>query len=529
MKVIGKIYFWTLLVIMVSALLILFDEAPFFADDNVYVFLHSGTIQSLACHDRISSLSDIVESMVWHWQHYGNGRIVPHALLEFANMFPPIWAPLNTLMLALFALLIGKITGKKLSLSLALVVVALFWLTNPSPRSMIIWRAGSVNYLWSSVGALFAVYMWQRQELWSNRRVLLAIPAAFLIGNGNESITIGLAAGLLCLLVCYPKQAERFRKLLFLVAFSMGIAVNVFSPAAQGRLESMGCLEERIIKALTQDWLLIKGSYLPIVLMVVLAIVLACWKKSWRRFLSIERIWPLFAAFASGFVVNYSGNVFERSMYGVFFFLFLFAIRESLPLVENIRGKFSGMLVRVSAAGAVGLFALVVVVSCRHAVRNHERDMYIIDYCRTHPGQVCILPKAKPSGCISRWIMGGNKYSRANSMMAKYHHIPSICCRDDQSEQNLHSLFLKAGIGAEPLKERLRVGNEAVIIPLPEHMLSISATYGEEKKECCIDTCVVSGREIAVVWLPKEGESVSISLVAESEKFIWEEPTSGSL
>ena len=61
MKVIGKIYFWTLLVIMVSALLILFDEAPFFADDNVYVFLHSGTIQSLDCHDRISSLSDIVE------------------------------------------------------------------------------------------------------------------------------------------------------------------------------------------------------------------------------------------------------------------------------------------------------------------------------------------------------------------------------------------------------------------------------------------------------------------------------------
>lgn len=508
---------WALMLPIIAALLILFDEAPYAADDSTYIFMISGTMESLDIHERISSLGDIINSMVWHWRNYGNGRIVPHSLLEAANLFPPIWAPLNTLMLFLIPVLIGKISGKRFTLPVFLVITALYWLTNPSPKSMIIWRAGSVNYLWCSVGALFAVYLWQRLPEWRWRAVLPAITAAFLLGNGNESVTIGLAAAFLCLLLQH-RRPPCWRRVFFLAAFAAGIAANVFSPAALGRLNSMGSLGERLLKSLEWDWNLAKGSFLPILLLTAAAAAVLIWKKPWRNLVSMKHAWPLVAAVVCALVVNYSGNVFERSMYGVFFFMFIYAVQVLLPYAEGIRGRIPRFLLHGTAAAAVCLFALIVIVSCRQAVRNHERDLSIVEYCRNHPGQVCIVPRDKPCGCIMRWKMGGNRYGFTNVMMAKYYHVPGICCRDEQAERKLQELLRKAGPVPAEMSSPASVGNEAIVIPLPEGTQSVGATYSDGKKHCRIDTATTHGREVAVVWLPQDGAPVSINIKAAEEK-----------
>lgn len=338
----------------------------------------------------------------------------------------------------------------------------------------------------------------------------MASIAAFLVGNCNESLTVGFAAPMLAFIVL-RKQHAHMSSICFLAAFSAGIALNVFSPASQGRLESCGDIFSRIIHGLAVQGELISGSFLPVILLTGIAAACSIRQHSWKGALVLERTWPLIAAGATTAIVTYSGNVFERSMYGSFFFLFVYSARELHECIPTFQSKISRYAAYTACCLSFCLFTLIITVSCRQAYRNHERDMAIINYCRNNPGQVCIMPAPKPAGCISRWTIDGNRLSMPNSMLAKYYHIPEICTRTPEQEQELTALLKTVQLQHSPLQEAHTIDNIAAIIPLRANTKSIVAT-ADNNHPCRIDTCSMEGQQIAVIWNKPGNRDITVTI-----------------
>lgn len=497
-----------ILAILAVVLLILFDAAPFCEDDSTYLFIYHGDIGNMEYIRRIEKPGDILYSMLWHWQHYGNGRLVPHALLEFTNLYNPLWAPLNTVMLLLVPYLLLKNAGRKVTSFAVLSLLAVYWLTNPSPRSMIIWRAGSVNYLWGGVGILCACLLWKRMKELGLQHAIPIMVAGLAIGNCNETLTIGFAFAMLLHLVLKRRECSWLHWMFFL-AFVMGIALNVFSPAATQRLGEMGDLATRLSNAIRYDIGLCFGSYAPILILSITAFVISVCRQTLPKVLSIEHSWPLWAAAASAAVVNYSGNVFERSMYGVCFFLLVYSVNELAQLPWQRWPKVA-KTAKGACYAAIAVAGLIVIVSCRQAVRVSELFNRIGAYCRDNPGHALVIKEMKRAGCVKQWIITGNKFAGGNRISANYFGIPEVTCRTESKQKNIDELIATLPLETLAAGDALITEN-AVVIHLPQDTTAIS-TLGDEKEELDIDTIHIGDQEYAIIWYCKDAKEIDIAV-----------------
>lgn len=497
-----------ILAILAVVLLILFDAAPFCEDDSTYLFICHGDIVNLEYIRRIEKPGDILYSMLWHWQHYGNGRLAPHALLEFANLYNPLWAPLNTLMLLLVPYLLLKNAGRKATAFAVLSLLAVYWLTTPSPRSMIIWRAGSVNYLWGGVGILCSCLLWKRMKVLGLPHVIPIMVAGLAIGNCNETLTIGFAFAMLLHLVFKRRECSWLHWMFFL-AFVMGIALNVFSPAATQRLGEMGDLATRLSNAIRNDISLCFGSYAPILILSITAFVISVYRSTLSKSLSLERSWPLWAAAASAAVVNYSGNVFDRSMYGANFFLLVYSVNELSQLPWQRCPK-TVWLAKCSCFAAIAVTGLIVIVSCRQAVRTSELFNRIGEYCRDNPGQALVVKEKKQPGCVKRWNINGNKYAGGNKKTAKYFDIPEVTCRTESKQKAIDELINALHLETLASGDALSTEN-AVVIHLPQDTTAIRP-LGDAKEGLDIDTIHIGDREYAIIWNKNDAKETDITV-----------------
>ena len=122
---------------------------PFMRDDLWYA-------TNLVTGEKISSVSDIVESMIWHYYNWG-GRIVNHAILQALLSLGDLTADLfNIIATALLGLVIVHTAKAKNSL-MFLLSEALIVAFNASLFFSMLWESGSVNYLYSTSWILLYV------------------------------------------------------------------------------------------------------------------------------------------------------------------------------------------------------------------------------------------------------------------------------------------------------------------------------------------------------------------------------------
>ena len=122
---------------------------PFMRDDLWYA-------TNLVTGEKISSVPDIVESMIWHYYNWG-GRIINHAILQALLSLGDLTADLfNIIATALLGLVIVHTAKAKNSL-MFLLSEALIVAFNASLFFSVLWESGSVNYLYSTSWILLYV------------------------------------------------------------------------------------------------------------------------------------------------------------------------------------------------------------------------------------------------------------------------------------------------------------------------------------------------------------------------------------
>lgn len=182
-------------------------RVPFMMDDEWY-----GT--NLATGEVLRSLGDVIQSQVWHFMNWG-GRCITHGVLQLTLMSGELCADiLNLLMTLLLTCMVCHIIQKKDSLAF-LLVHAMIYALNANLKMSMLWQAGTVNYVYSSVWIL--LFMWpflrRLREAGGKPSPLAAYwlaPVGLMAGWSNENM--GPVCFLLALaVIVYVKRWQKGR------------------------------------------------------------------------------------------------------------------------------------------------------------------------------------------------------------------------------------------------------------------------------------------------------------------------------
>lgn len=171
-------------------------QAPLFSDDWYYSFIFEPNQKHST---RIETISDVIISQYKHYLHWG-GRSVVHTIDQLLLMtsFNTICI-LNSLVFTSFIYLIYKMSnrGGKTNFFLLLAVFLLVWFAVPFFSESILWKTGSVNYLWG--GLIFFLFLFPYynffRSLESKSNLLKSIGFFFfgiIAGWTNENMSIAL-------------------------------------------------------------------------------------------------------------------------------------------------------------------------------------------------------------------------------------------------------------------------------------------------------------------------------------------------
>lgn len=133
-------------------------KTPMLFDDYGYCF-------SFADGARIESVSQIFPSMAAH-RLTMNGRVISHFLLQLFLMLPTmVFKVLNSLMFVAMLAIICKLAFLNKEHPVWFKTVTIFavfaaiWVFQPVFGDAFLWKAGSVNYLWTAVISLLYTYL----------------------------------------------------------------------------------------------------------------------------------------------------------------------------------------------------------------------------------------------------------------------------------------------------------------------------------------------------------------------------------
>lgn len=157
---------------------------PFLYDDNWYM-------TNLVTEEPCRGISDVIESQIWHFYHWG-GRNITHSVLQFVLMGGLTLADiLNVSCLVLLTFLTGKIS--KYSTNFYLPAFCLIISCCPDLPGTLFWQAGVVNYLYSLCWILPFSILFIRAIDTANYKVPIGIsffmiPLALMSGWSNENL-----------------------------------------------------------------------------------------------------------------------------------------------------------------------------------------------------------------------------------------------------------------------------------------------------------------------------------------------------
>lgn len=171
------------------------------------------------------------------WNHYMhvNGRLLVHLLIQLFDGFLPKW---------LFALANGLIYGWLVCLVRRLACVPATWKWSMAALILVYWGIMlpldpciSINYIWPGAFCLYLICTLKERGRGVGRICLVSV-YALLCGWSNESITIGLSAAFLYIVITRRGEIT-VQTLLPIIAFWVGTALIVFAPGTLHRAGSV--------------------------------------------------------------------------------------------------------------------------------------------------------------------------------------------------------------------------------------------------------------------------------------------------
>ena len=237
-------------------------------DDLDYKFRMKGEIwQSWGW---INSFKEFWESQLIHYRNV-NGRFIAHALVQLFNgiLGQQVFAVCNAIIYGVFALSVAK-EGKvnpvnnPAGLLSAISLSILCFITKMMPTCQIgyIW-AMLFNLLWLSF------FFQQKKPTWFT--VISLFITGILVGNWQESISLGVCAGLgfwwLSQFFCNKKTDRHFfdwRRSWMMLGYFIGTASNCFAPSTINRVSS--------IATPLSDQLMIASYSIPAVSLLLIVI-----------------------------------------------------------------------------------------------------------------------------------------------------------------------------------------------------------------------------------------------------------------
>lgn len=166
---------------------------PFMMDDEWY-----GT--NLVTGQPLAGFGDVVESQIWHFRNWG-GRCMTHGALQLTLMLGELGADVLNLAMTLLLTFLVCVLLRKRSLPGFLLVHSMIYALNANLKMSMLWQAGTVNYVYSSVWILLFLLPYLRrleekpEEIpWGGNKkaewvtALWLTPIGLLAGWSNENM-----------------------------------------------------------------------------------------------------------------------------------------------------------------------------------------------------------------------------------------------------------------------------------------------------------------------------------------------------
>ena len=183
---------------------ILHRQTPFMMDDEWY-----GT--NLVTGEALHSLSDIIESQIWHFLNWG-GRNITHGILQLTLMTNELTADILNLIMTLLLAWIICIIAKRNNNFCFLTATTLMIGLNANIKMSMFWQSGTANYVYATVWILLFLWVYIRQVDAPDAKPLPLInlwilPLGLMTGWSNENM--GPASFILTVMaIIYLKKSK---------------------------------------------------------------------------------------------------------------------------------------------------------------------------------------------------------------------------------------------------------------------------------------------------------------------------------
>lgn len=174
------------LILVTIAMMYIANIKMVFTMDDLYYQTNLVTGKAL------SNISDIIESQIWHYFHWG-GRTVAHFLLQVTLLCGNDFANVtNVICTAILVLIICMCAGKIGSWN-ALFTTSLLVILNANWSQTLLWEAGFANYVYTTIFILFFLYQYLKvleapEQKGLQGITLWIIPLGLIAGWTNENM-----------------------------------------------------------------------------------------------------------------------------------------------------------------------------------------------------------------------------------------------------------------------------------------------------------------------------------------------------
>ena len=225
------------------AFFLLNTYTPRTMDDFHYAFKYTDSGRS---SERISSILDILTSQFHHY-FISNGRTLVHSFVQFFSfqkndiLFNILNSMAIIILITLISVYLKMKTGYNKFAKLWLFSFLFFWFLVPSPSLTLMWKAGSVNYLWTSVLIMGFLCLHHNvstsgfaERWWAPFLIITGI----LCGWGHEGLSVGVALGLI-LYHIYNYKKISISIIYLVIGFLIGTSIVILSPGILRRADGL--------------------------------------------------------------------------------------------------------------------------------------------------------------------------------------------------------------------------------------------------------------------------------------------------
>ena len=285
---VAQVLYWVLLIVGCAVFLLMNIYTTIKEDDLFHSMIGGGSGRP------IDTLADVIRS--WREYYRYDARTANIISFTFNGILgKSLFNIFNTLVFGVMAHLLSRLTTRRNSAMVLVVLFSYMVTAMPVPGETMLWATGSFNYMWNWTASmlLVAYLIWHREpRLAWWRCVVLLLLAAF-VGAINEGTTFGVFGGLVLYYLFNRDKVDR-AVVVALTGYLLGVLLLLTCPGAWDRASlevahdaGPAAMLTRRIHVVAPHWL----HYLtPVAALLILAAGLAFSRV--RRMMAATP-WPL--------------------------------------------------------------------------------------------------------------------------------------------------------------------------------------------------------------------------------------------